>query len=83
LGGRSRQISEFQASQGYTEKLSLEKSKKKKKKKKPKTNKKINKNKQTNKQKRDDLGTGEMVQQLRALILSSIPSNHMVGPNHL
>jgi hypothetical protein len=38
--------------------------------------------------KRDEIGAGDMAQQLRALtalpeVLSSIPRNHMVAHNHL
>jgi hypothetical protein len=65
--------SEFQDSQGYTEKPCL------------KTNKQTNKQKRVNKS--ETLGAGEMAQRLRALtdfpkVLSSIPSNHMVAHNH-
>jgi hypothetical protein len=51
----------------------------------------VSKSKKANKQlknKKEEKGTGEMAQQLRALgalpeVLSSIPSNHTVAHNHL
>jgi hypothetical protein len=45
LGGRGRQISEFEASQGYTEKPCLEKKKRKEKKRKEKKRKEKKQNK--------------------------------------
>jgi hypothetical protein len=80
--GRQRQVdfwvrgqpglqSEFQDSQGYTEKPCLEKQK----------------NKKPNKQKSQTPVAGEMAQRLKAQVAlpkvqSSIPSNHMVAHNH-
>jgi hypothetical protein len=74
--GQSGLQSEFQDSQGYTEKPCLENKTKQ------------NKNKTKNKQTKKMLGAGVMAQKLRVLAIlpgvqSSIPSNHMVAYNHL
>jgi hypothetical protein len=70
--------SEFQDSQGYTEKPCLENH----------NQTKPNQNKTKQNKKNGSHRTGEMTQQLRALtallkVLSSNPSNHMVAHSHL